>query len=370
MHLAPRRPGVRRGPFAFLFALLTLLSACHRATRESPETPVVLAVQCTEGSVQRLIRTVHLRGVVEIAPGHQALVAPQIAGRLLAVAVREGDPVRRNAILAQLDARQAHDAVTQAQATLAGADAAVQNATLTADRTRRLFEHGIAARQELDDATARLASARSIATAARASLNSVGRNLAFATMRAPLDGVVLRVLRAPGDLVDGTPSTPVVEVGDPGVLDLLASAIPADLVRLAPDQPGTARFEALPGRNYPVTVRSISPTIDPAAGVGTVRLALAPGAGAPPIGLAGEAAITVGAQDGVRMIPTTALRGTTTGGSEVLLCDHGHLRATEVHLGAREDTRVEVLDGLAPGAKVVVANVLGLADGAAYRESP
>ena len=370
MHLAPRRPGVRRGPFAFLLALVTLLAACHRAAEESPEAPAPLGVQCAEASLQRLIRTVHLRGAVEIAPGHHALVAPQVAGRLLAVAVREGDRVRRNAVLAEVDARQARDAVTQAQATVAGADAAVQNATLTADRTRRLFEHGIAARQELDDATARLATARSLATAARASLNSVARNVAFATVRAPLDGVVLRVLRAPGDLVDGTPGTPVVEVGDPGALDLLASAVPADLVQLAPDQPGTARFEALPGRSYPVTVRSIAPTIDPAAGVGTVRLALAPDAGAPPIGLAGEAAITVGAQDGVRMIPTTALRGTTAGGSEVLLCDHGHLRASEVHLGAREDTRVEVLDGLAPGAKVVVANVLGLADGAAYRESP
>jgi RND family efflux transporter MFP subunit len=353
-----------------LLALLALTASCRPAAPAAAEEPHALHVRCAAASPQRLFRVVNLRGAVEIAPGHHALVAPQVAGRLLSVSVREGDRVRRNAVLAEVDARASQDAVTQARATLAGAEAASQNAALTADRTRRLLEHGIAARQELDDAEARLASARALATAARASLNGVNRNLAFATVRAPMDGVVIRLVRSAGDLVDGTPATPVVEVGDPSALDLLASAAPADLVMLSVDQPGAARFEALPGRSYPVTVRSIAPTIDPATGVGSVRLSLAPGPRAPPIGLAGEASVTVGAQEGVRMIPTSALRGTASGGSEVLVCDRGHLRATEVHLGARDGERVEVLDGIAAGAQVVASGVLGLADGAAYQESP
>jgi RND family efflux transporter MFP subunit len=364
------RPGPPRSPVALAVAFFAALAACHHAADPAAEEAHPLRVTCVEPSVQRLVRVVDLRGAVEIAPGHHALVAPQVAGRLLSVAVREGDRVARNAPLAEVDARQARDAVTQAQAAVAGAQAGAQNATLTADRTRRLFEHGIAARQELDDADSRLATARSLVTAARASLSSVSRSLAFATVRAPLDGVVLRVLRAAGDLVDGTPGTPVVEVGDPAALDLLASAVPADLVQLRVAQAGTVRFEALPGRTWPVTVRSIAPSIDPAAGVGSVRLALAGGEGAPPIGLAGAASVVVGAQDGVRMIPTTALRGTTSGGSEVLVCERGHLRASEVHLGARDGARVEVLDGVPAGAKLVGAEVLGVADGAAYQEAP
>lgn len=353
-----------------LLALLAVMSCHHAAASSDEETPAPVQVHCVSPSVTRLQRTVGLRGAVEIEPTHHALVAPQVSGRLLSVSVREGDVVRRGAVLAEVDARQEHDAVTQAQATLAGAQAAAQNAATTAERTRRLFEHGIAARQEVEDADARLASARSTVAAARATVTGASRNLAFATVRSPIDGVVLRVVRAAGDLVDGTPTTPVVEVGDPHALDLLTSATPADLVRLAVNQHGVARFEALPGRAYPVTVRTLAPAIDATTGVASVRLALNVDGGAPPIGLAGEASVEVGAQDGVRMIPTTALRGTTAGGHEVLVCSDGHLHATEVHLGARDGERVEVVDGLADGARVVATGVLGVADGAAYREGP
>lgn len=165
--------------------------------------------------------------------------------------------------------------------------------------------------------------------------------------------------------------TPVVEVGDLHALSLVASALPVELVRLAVNQHGVARFEALPRKTYGVTVRTIAPAIDVTTGVANVRLALdeADG-GLPPVGLAGEASVEVGARDGVRTIPASALRSTPTGGYEVLVCGDGHLGATEVHIGERQDDRVEVISGLADRARVVASGVLGLADGAAYREAP
>lgn len=352
-----------------LLLSLAWISGCRRSPEAvTPEAP--LAVRCVAVVSGPLARTVSLRGVVEVAPGHHALVAAQTAGRLTSLAVHEGQRVERGALLAEVDARQASDAALQAQAALSVAEAGVQNAKVSAERTTRLFEHGIASRQEVDDADARLLSLRASVEGARAALEVANRNVSFARVRAPLSGVVLRTLRAPGDLVDGTPATPIVEVGDPSKLDLLSSAAPAELIQLAAGQPGVARFEALPGRTWDVEVTSIAPMLDATTGVGSVRLGFAPGPPGPPIGLAGQARVEVGTSENVIVVPSTAIRGSAGGGSEVLRCEGGHLRATPVELGARLDGGVEVGAGLSFGQHLVPADVLGLDDGAAIEARP
>jgi RND family efflux transporter MFP subunit len=352
----------------FLFLLL-LISACRRSSEPVVETGP-LKVRCVAVSVEKLARTVSLRGVVEVAPGHHAVVAAQTAGRLTSLAVHEGQRVELGAVLAEVDARQAADAAAQAQAALSVAEAGVQNAKVSAERIGRLFEHGIAARQEVDDAEAKLLALRATVEGAKAALEVAKRNVSFATVRAPLAGVVLRTMRATGDLVDGTPATPIVELGDPTKLNLLASAAPRELVQLVLAQHGVVHFEALPGRAWDVEVKSISPMLDATTGVGLVRLSFDPTATAPPIGLSGEAKVEVGITSDAVVIPSTAIRGSAAGGWEVVCCEDKHLHVTAIEAGARTGGRVEVTAGLDGGQRIVASEVLGLEDGAAMEELP
>ena len=68
-------------PVRCSFVLLLLISACRRSSEALVE-PGPLAVRCVPVSVEKLVRTVSLRGVVEVAPAHHAVVAAQTAGRL------------------------------------------------------------------------------------------------------------------------------------------------------------------------------------------------------------------------------------------------------------------------------------------------
>jgi multidrug efflux system membrane fusion protein len=161
---------------------------------------------------------------VAVAPDRHALVSPQVAGRLLRVEVQEGSAVRAGDVVATVESQPTRDAVIQAQAGVSQAQVAAQAADVTQRRTEQLAAHGVASRQEVEDATARTAGARSALTAARAALSLAQRNLGLATVRAPIDGVVLRLVRATGELVDGTPATPVAELADPRALEFVASA--------------------------------------------------------------------------------------------------------------------------------------------------
>lgn len=339
-------------------------SCKHGDSAAEPETPPV-HVHCAPAVRTTLHEVRTVRGTVIAAPDHDATVAPQIPGRLLRVAVREGDPVTAGAILAEVESQQVADALLQARAQLAQTNAALHNAQIANERLQHLFERGIAARQEVDDAAARRAEAEATVASARAAVDLAERNRERATLRSPIAGVVIRVVRRAGELVDGTPATPVVEVADPNALEFLGSAAPADLVRLSAGQSATVRFDALPGQNFRASVRSVAPSVDPTSGVGSVRLTLLIDSVRPPFGLFGTAAVDVGNRADVLVVPESAVRNAPSGGAEVVVCDGDHARARAVMLGTRQDGLAEVREGLSPGDRVVTQGALGLADGAA-----
>ena len=147
--------------------------------RRAAMAAAILALACRGGD-----KATHA-GFVD-AP--QALVAAQVAGRVEAIPVREGDPVKKGQVLVRLDSsereaqlRQAQASLGQAQAALreadanlraaqpgvtgAGADVARAQATLdeaetSFNRTQELVKGEAASSQDLDTARARLMEAR------------------------------------------------------------------------------------------------------------------------------------------------------------------------------------------------------------------
>ncbi|HKA90936.1 MAG TPA: efflux RND transporter periplasmic adaptor subunit, partial [Haliangiales bacterium] len=249
--------------------LLVALAACRKEAEGEP-APAKKKVRCEAVVTSEVADTIELAGTIAPLPDRDALVAPQVGGRVLQVLVREGDATTEGQTVARIDAALLGDQAKEAEAALARARAERQNAEATLARAQRVFEHGIAARQEVDDATTRAASARAAEAEADAVAQRARRQVERATVRSPLAGVVIKVFRRPGELVDGTPATPVVEVADPSKLELLAHASAADLVRLAAGQPATVTVAALPGTTWAGSVAVVSPAVDRATGLGTV----------------------------------------------------------------------------------------------------
>jgi RND family efflux transporter MFP subunit len=344
--------------------LLVLAGACHAAPTGEPAA-TRKTVRCEQVTLARVADAIDLAGAIAPLPDRDALVAPQVGGRVVRVLVREGDAVADGQVVAQIDAALLGDQARETEAALARARAERTNADATLARAQRVFEHGIAARQEVDDATARAASARAAEAEADAVAQRNRRQVERATVRSPMAGVVLKVFRRPGELVDGTPATPVVEIADPSRLELVASAPAADVVRLRAGQPATIAVAALPGSAWTGEVAVVSPAVDRATGLGTVRVSLAPSdAPRPPVGVLGSARVVAGEARLAAAVPPAALRG-SGGQTEVVVCGAdgvAHVRA--IRRGADAGDRVEV-EGVTPADSVVVDPVLGVADGEA-----
>ncbi len=351
---------------ALAVALLSLAAfGCKRPPAEE-EAPKV-TVRCVAPEAEAIDETVALRGRLEPPPGGDLPVASQVAGRVVQVAVHEGQRIGRGDLVASVDDAPSRDALRQSEAALVQAQAAEVNAATTLERAKALVARGIAAKQELDDAVAREDSAKATVSSARAAADLSRRTLGRVQVHSSFEGVVTKIWRGAGAIVDGTAATPIVQLAATGGVELAADATDRELAAIAEGQ--SARVElSLDGAAFDGKVRARSTALDPMTGLGVVRVTLAD-VTAYPIGSFGRVVVTTKHREGVLVLPTTALRGAVLDGAEVALCKDGKAALKPIKVGWRSDTKFEVLEGLEKGDRVAIDHVLGLDDGTALEEA-
>ncbi len=350
------------------FLHLLLLAGCKHA--EASHEPAKTRVACVGATAGPWTDRIDLRGLVNASPDRHAIVAAQVASRITKLLVQEGDHIAQGATIAELEHQPLEDVLVQSEAQITQADAAVTNAAVVRERAAHLVETGVGAQQQLDDANARYQTAVAAASAARAGAAVSRRGVTRTSVASPITGVVIRVLRRSGELVDGTYATPIAEIADPGALELTASSGAADIVRIARGQTAAVRFSVLGDAGADGDVRAVAPSVDPVTGMGVVRIALHPIASPVPLGVFGEASITVGTRQGVVSVPAGALRTGPDGRAEAIVCAAGTARTRSVQVGGRTPARVEIRDGIAAGEQVIADAALGLEDGAAIEVAP
>jgi len=349
--------------------LLGAFGACHSSDepKEGDRPPVeVRCVPATRGDVDE---TVRLRGRLSTPPGGDLGVAAQVAGRIREIKVHEGDRVAKGAVVATVDDLAPRAAAKQAGAGVARAKSAEANARTALERIKTLAANGLASKAEVEDATAKAAAARADVEAEQASEQLATGNLGRVEVRSTFPGVVTKVWRGSGALVDGTAATPIVELASTSAVEFVADVTERELSRVREGQ--RAEVTLSTGTRLVGVVAAHSLALDSATGSGSVRVLLEPAgetdpkapAAAPPLGSFGNVVIQLGRRAGVLSIPPSALRGAVLDGAEVAICKGDEAELRTISVGYRDAKRVEVTDGLKDGEKVAVNHVLGLENG-------
>jgi RND family efflux transporter MFP subunit len=346
------------------WALLACV-CCHPSDAER-ETATTVLVHCVPATRDAVEVTETVRGRVATPPGGDLPVASQVAGRIARVLVHEGERISAGAIVAAIDDTATRDALKQAEASLVQARSAATNADATLERTRQLVARGIAAKQELDDALSRADQAHASINAASAAADLAQRTLGRVQVRSTFEGLVTHVWRGPGAIVDGTAATPIVQLAAATLAEFDADATER---QLADVETGQSASVVLSTGNDPMTgtVHARSTSIDPATGLGLLRIAVE--SKAPVLlGAFGLATIKVAERHGVLVIPSNALGGAVADGASIAVCKDGKADVRSIKVGWRDDKRIEVLGGLSEGERVAVDHVLGLETGSTIEE--
>ena len=377
----PRRTGrIRR---RVVWAALAVVAAGGGVVALRPAAVPVELAPVRRGPLQT---TVDEEAVTRVRD--RFIVAAPVTGRLARIRLREGDALRAGDVVAYLapapadsrTAAQARAALAAAEARASGtavrtaeARASLAQALRDARRMRVLADAGAVSerereqaqlaaelrRAELQAAESAVRAARAEAATARAALLGADPDRAEApvAVRSPGAGRVLRLLE-PSERVVAA-GTPLLEVGDPRSLELVAEVLSENAVEIRPGAPvrverwgGTA---ALSGR-----VRVVEPAgfqRVSALGVEEQRVRVVIGLDQAPAALGDgyrvEARIVTWAAPGVLKVPTSAL---LRDGSQwsVWTAEHGRARRRPVRIGHRGDGETEVLGGVSPGEQVVL----------------
>lgn len=147
-------------------------------------------------------------------------LAAKASGVLRSIKVREGDRVKAGQVLCVLDATNASLRSQAAIADHAQAVAALEDARRDLDRVEQLADAGALPEQTMDKAKLAMRIAKLRAEAASVGVRMAQQSLADATLRAPFDGVVTKVLSEEGQYVTVMPPSPVFELVDTDTLEV------------------------------------------------------------------------------------------------------------------------------------------------------
>jgi RND family efflux transporter MFP subunit len=335
------------------------LIACKHDEEKSVEKLPIVRVQMAAKA--KLSPRIPVAGVLTPLPGKDVKVGALVAGRVDQVFVSEGDPVRIGQALAHIEAQPLKDRVTEAEAQKVNAQAASENARTKLSRAQKLFKDGIASKQEVDDARAALVAAESAEKQAQAVGGTAGVNLARATLRSPIDGVVAAILVPAGQPVDGN-ATPVIEVADARELDLRAPIAASLVGGVKVEQAAELAVEGVGKVNG--AVFALAPLVDTATNTVTVRVRVHNKDARLRGGMFARGALVGEPHDGVALPRSALLPGDGGEASQVAVIVEGTVQHRAVRAGAESGEAVEILEGIVPGEQVIVAGGYALPDGA------
>jgi RND family efflux transporter MFP subunit len=321
----------------------------------SPAPVTVEVATVREGMVTE---TRHFLG--EVSGVEEAALSSRILAPVTAVAVREGDLVRRGQELVRLEAGELEDAVQASAAGVSAAEVAFATQRDASARDRVLFEARAISQEDWDRSRASEAAAQSRLLAARAALDASRRRRDYGVIAAPFEGVVARRDVDPGDLA--APGKPLLTLVRRGGVRVRVK-LPAELL------PGFAvgRALTLDAPDAPVEARitRLFPAMD-ASHLATVEAELA----APPPGLVSGATVGVDvpvASAAGWVVPERALLEGGAG-AFVFRVRGGRAHPVSVHVASRSPEAAAVSGPLQDRDRVIVAQpsrLMTLAEGTA-----
>jgi multidrug efflux system membrane fusion protein len=153
---------------------------------------------------------VYLDGVGTTRALNTVTVRPQVEGKLISVAFKEGQDVKRGFVLARIDPTTYQAQLDQAVAKKAQDEALLANARIDLDRYTRLVASNSIARQLLDTQKATVAQLEAQVKLDQAAIDNAKAILEYTTITAPLDGRTGIRLVDEGNVVRASDTTGIV----------------------------------------------------------------------------------------------------------------------------------------------------------------
>ncbi|KXF77956.1 RND transporter [Paramesorhizobium deserti] len=367
------KPFYRPRPLVRCGIVASLAFAAFMPIAEAQQKMPVTVIVAKRGDV-----TDRISVVGTLAAREEILVHPSVSGReIQQILVEAGERVEQGQPLARFEQTDALLALDKNAVSALRANAAVaveagkvevalvaeREARAKLERNQALRSKGIISEQVLDDnrnaydrAVAETALARQSLALAQADGQLIAQErkeveltVERSTLRAPASGLVLERNARVGVMTSGS-GDPLFRIAKDGKIEFVAEVTETNFVRL---REGMRVAVTIPGHDKPVTgtLRLNAAQLDPKTRSGTVRVELDEGEDLVP-GVFARGVIDTSRRRNV-LLPGTAVRS-IRGSHSVFIVKDNIAEIRNVRIGARQDDRVEIIEGVEDGETVVL----------------
>lgn len=289
------------------------------------------------------------------------MIATEVAGRIIAVSADVGQEVKAGQVLAEIDAEDFRLARALAAADIKRLQSLLRAQGLQVKRVRALAKEKSVSRSVLDEAEAQFGALQAQLSAARVRLQQAERSIAKARITSPVSGKVDERRISVGDYAKvGTPLFHITTVDRLRVRLPFPESLGA---KLRVGLPARLSTPVAPGREVAGAITDIRPEITRTNRAINVIIDLDnPGDWEPGASVTG--AVRVALHKGAIVVPEASVVRRPAG-TVVYVIEDGKAVQRRVQTGLRRDGQVEILSGLAVGARVAQDGAGFLTDGVA-----
>ena len=323
-----------------------------------------------------IMNSITATGTIE--PVTSVTVGTQVSGIVSKLFVDYNSVVKKGQVIAELDKTNLMSQLNTAKTQLATAQSQLNYQTANYKRYKTLFEKGLVAADDFDNAKLSYTQANEQVVSAKEEVQRAQTNLGYATITSPIDGVVLSKSVEEGQTVAASFSTPELFTiaQDLTNMQVVADVDEADIGDVKEGERVSFTVDAYPDDTFEGEVKQVRQEATTTNNVVTYEVVIsAPNADLKlKPGLTANVTIYTAERKGVLSVPSKALRFTpqkeTVGKMKIVdvanaknkvwTIEGNSIVAHKVNIGMTDGTNTQIVGGIAEGTKVITGlNVMG-----------
>lgn len=305
-----------------------------------------------------------------IEPVTEVTVGTQVSGIISKIYVDYNSEVKKGQVIAELDKTNLISTLNTAKANLNNAESTLNYQTANYKRYKELYDKGLVSADEYENALLTYKQAKEQVTSAKESVQTAQTNLGYATITAPIDGVILSKAVEEGQTVAASYNTPELFTVAKDLKDMqvVADVDEADIGNVTEGARVTFTVDAFPNDTFSGTVTQVRQEATETDNVVTYEvvisarnddLKLKPG-------LTANVTIYTTEMQGVLSVSNKALRFTpvkeTVGNKKIVDCngtskvwtlEGDKLVAHAVKIGMTDGTHTQIISGIKEGQTII-----------------
>lgn len=316
-----------------------------------------------------IMNSITATGTIE--PVTSVTVGTQVSGIVSKLFVDYNSVVKKGQVIAELDKTNLMSQLNTAKTQLATAQSQLNYQTANYKRYKTLFEKGLVAADDFDNAKLSYTQAKEQVVSAKEEVQRAQTNLGYATITSPIDGVVLSKSVEEGQTVAASFSTPELFTiaQDLTNMQVVADVDEADIGDVKEGERVTFTVDAYPDDTFEGEVKQVRQEATTTNNVVTYEVVIsAPNADLKlKPGLTANVTIYTAERKGVLSVPSKALRfipqketvgkmkivDVANAKNKVWTIEGNSIVAHKVNIGMTDGTNTQIVGGIAEGTKVV-----------------